>query len=96
MRVCRSRNCRVYGSWIKIFNFVAQAIPEVTFNGQWLAEKISDNIVNLTEMGLCVQGIVTDNYSANIDAFSALIKLTLGYLLATSGLVHILKQTSSF
>ena len=36
--------------------FVAQAIPqtsqanpEVTFNGQWLAEKISDNIDNLIE-----------------------------------------------
>ena len=27
--------------------FVVQAISEVTFNGQWLAEKISDNIDNL-------------------------------------------------
>ena len=32
-----------------------QTIPEVTFNGQWLAEKISDNIDNLKEIGLCVQ-----------------------------------------
>ena len=45
-------NCCIYGSWIKI-PFVVQAIPEVTFNRQWLAQKISDNI-NLIEMGLCV------------------------------------------
>ena len=28
--------------------FVVQAIPEVTFNGQWLAEKFSDNHDNLS------------------------------------------------
>ena len=59
--------------------FVAQAIPqpsqsnpEVTFNGHWLAEKNNDNIDNLIEIGLCVRGIVTDNHSANANAFSAL------------------------
>ena len=41
--------------------FVVQTIPEVTFNGQWLAKKISDNVDNLIEIRLCVQGIVTDN-----------------------------------
>ena len=41
--------------------FVVPAIPEVLFNGQWLAEKISDNINSLIETRLCVQGIVTDN-----------------------------------
>ena len=40
---------------------LVQIIPEVTFNGQWLAEKISDNIDNLKEIGLRVQGIVADN-----------------------------------
>ena len=52
--------------------FVAQAIPQasqanlkVTFNGQWLVEKISDNIDSLIEIGLSVRGIVTDNHSAN-------------------------------
>ena len=34
--------------------FVIQAIPEVTFNGQWLVEKFSDNMDNLIENGLCV------------------------------------------
>ena len=58
--------------------FIAQAISqpslansEVTFNGQWLAEKISDNIDNLIEIGLSARGIVTDNHSANVSAFSS-------------------------
>ena len=54
--------------------FVVQAIPEVRFNGQRLAEKISDNINNLIEIGPCVQVIVTDNHSANVNEFSTLIK----------------------
>ena len=45
--------------------FLVQTIPEVTFNGQWLAETFFDNIDNLIEFGLCIQGIVTDNHSAN-------------------------------
>ena len=58
--------------------FVVQAIPEVIFNGHWLVEKISDNIDNLIEFGLCVRSIqVTDNHSANVNAFSPLIKITL-------------------
>ena len=57
--------------------FVAEVIAEVIFNGHRLAEKISDNIENLIEFGLCVLSIVTDNHSANVNAFSALIKITL-------------------
>ena len=45
---------------------VVQTILEVTFNGQWLAEKISNNIDNLIEIGLCVQVIVTDNISYKV------------------------------
>ena len=63
-------------------SFVVQAIPqpsqtnpEVTFNGQQLAEKINDNIDNLIEIGLSTRNIVTDNHSANINAFSALINI---------------------
>ena len=59
--------------------FIVQAIPqaspanpEVIFNGQWLAKKISDNIDSLIEIGLSVRGTVTHNYSANANAFSAL------------------------
>ena len=58
--------------------FVIQAIPEVIFNGNWLVEKNSDNIDNLIEIELCVRSIqVTDNHSANVNVFSALIKITL-------------------
>ena len=58
--------------------FVVQAIPEIIFNVHWLVGKISDNIDNLIEFGLCVRSIqVTDNNSAYVNAFSALIKITL-------------------
>ena len=37
-------------------SFAFQAILEVTFNGQWVAEKFSDNnIDNLIEIRLCVR-----------------------------------------
>ena len=49
--------------------FVVQTIPQVTFNRQWVAEETSDNIDNLIEIGLCVLGLVTDNHSANVNAF---------------------------
>ena len=59
--------------------FPVQAIPqpsqgnrEVKFNGQWLAKKISNNTEILIEMGLSARGIVTDNHSANVNAFSEL------------------------
>ena len=57
--------------------FVVQAIPEMTFNEQWLAEKISDNIDNLIEIVLYVRGIVTDNHSANVNAFSLIQKYSI-------------------
>ena len=47
----------------------SQANPEVIFNGQWLAEKISGIIDSLIEIGLSVRSIVTDNHSANVNAF---------------------------
>ena len=46
--------------------FVVQTIPEVTFNGQWLAEKISDKIDSLIEIRLSVLGIVTNNVSYKV------------------------------
>ena len=49
--------------------FVVQAIPEVTYEGQWLCENISTNIENLAKAGF-----VTDNHSSN-NAFTSLIKL---------------------
>ena len=46
--------------------FVVQTILEVTFNGQWLAEKISYNIDNLIEIRFFAQGIVTNNISFKV------------------------------
>ena len=57
--------------------FAVQAILEVIFNGDWLANKVSDNNENLIEFGVCVRSIVTENHAANVNAFSALIKITL-------------------
>ena len=56
---------------------VVQTIPEVKFNGQWLVKTFIDNIDNLIEFELCIRGIVTDNHSANVNALSVLIKITL-------------------
>ena len=50
----------------------SQANPEVTFNGEWFAEKSSDNIENLIEIGLRARDMVTNNHSANVNAFLAL------------------------
>ena len=52
--------------------FVVQAIPEVTFNGQWLCEQIANNIENLANAGFCVRGLVSDNHSSNVNAFASL------------------------
>ena len=54
--------------------YVIQAIPEVSFTGKWLSEQMAENIHNLIQAGFCVRGIVTDNHSANINAFSSLVK----------------------
>ena len=53
--------------------YITQAIPEVTFTGQWLSHKIAENIKNLTPVGFCVRCVVTDNHSANVNAFSLLV-----------------------
>ena len=43
---------------VQVIPQAGQTNPEVTFNGQWLAEKVSDNINSLKEIGLSVRGIV--------------------------------------
>ena len=52
--------------------FVVQAIPEVTFNGQWLCNKIASNIENLGNAGFCVRRFVADNHSSYVNAFTSL------------------------
>ena len=50
--------------------FAVKAIPEVTFNGQWLFHKIASNIENLGNAGLCVRH--ADNHSSNVNSFTSL------------------------
>ena len=52
--------------------YVIQAVPEVKITGKWLAEKISANIEALAKTGFTVRGVVTDNHSSNVSAFSVL------------------------
>ena len=52
--------------------FVIQAISEVKFNGQWLCDKIASKIENLGNAGFCVLGLVADNHSSNVNAFTSL------------------------
>ena len=77
-------------------SFFVQAIPKVTFKEQAPANKFSDNINNLIEIGLCVRGIVIDNHLSNVNEFSVLIKITRQCVVVTKGHTHILKQTCSF
>ena len=37
---------------------IIQAIPEVTFTGQWLSDKMEENITSLTAIGFVVRGIL--------------------------------------
>ena len=50
--------------------FAVKAIPEVTFNGQWLCHKIASNIENLGNVGFCVRH--PDNHSSNVNTFTSL------------------------
>ena len=53
-------------------SYIIQAIPEVKFSGEWLADKMSNCIDDLTSAEFCVRGIVTDNHASNVHAFSSL------------------------
>ena len=64
------RNFCVYGSWVK-------TVPTFHCSSHSKVEKKSNNIENLIEIGPCVQGIVTDNHSASVNMFPALIEITL-------------------
>ena len=52
--------------------FVVQALPEETFNGHWLCDKIAVNTENLGNAGFCVHGLVADSPSSNANAFTSL------------------------
>ena len=57
----------------KKFNFVIRAIPEVKIEGKWLADHVDDCITSLQENGFHVRGVISDNHSTNVSAFSHLM-----------------------
>ena len=52
--------------------YIVQVFPGVKFRGEWLADKMSNYIGDLTSAKLCVRGIVTDNRTLNVHTFSSL------------------------
>ena len=52
--------------------YIKQAVPEVKFSGELLADKMSNCVDDLTSAEFCVRGIATDNHTSNVHAFSSL------------------------
>ena len=58
----------------KLIPYIIKASPEVTINGSWLSTEICSCISSLSKAGFNVRGVVTDNHSSNVNAFSILQK----------------------
>ncbi|XP_065639339.1 uncharacterized protein LOC136072179 [Hydra vulgaris] len=58
----------------KKINFVIKAIPEVKIEGKWLADHVDECITSLQENGFHVRGVISDNHSTNVSAFSHLMQ----------------------
>ena len=54
---------------------VVQAIPKVTFDGEWFSNKMASCMDDLTAVGFCFRGVFTDNHSSNVNAFSKLVTI---------------------
>ena len=54
--------------------YVVKAFPETTISGSWLSDQIDECIDTLADRGVNVRAVVTDNHSANVNAFSNLHK----------------------
>ena len=52
-----------------------KALPEVSIDDKWLADKFSNSITNLANAGCKVYGTVTDNILANVAAFHYLLQM---------------------
>ena len=51
---------------------MVKALPETTISGAWLSDQIDECIDILAYCGFNVRAVVTDNHSANVNAFSNL------------------------
>ena len=56
--------------------YTVQAIPEVKFSGEWLADKMSNCTDDIASAEFCARGIVTDNHVSNEHAFSSLTAIS--------------------
>ena len=52
--------------------YVVKELPETTISGAWLSDQIDECIDILADCGFNVRAVVTDNHSANVNAFSNL------------------------
>ena len=53
--------------------YVIKASPEVSISGAWLADEIAKAISLLSRSGFRVRGVVSDNHSANVNAYTNLL-----------------------
>ena len=58
----------------KSIPYVIKACPEISINGDWLANEIAQSISTLSNNGFNVRAVVTDKHSANVSAFNMLLK----------------------
>ena len=58
----------------KCIPYVIKACPEISINGDWLANEIAQSISTLSNNGFNVRAVVTYNHSANASAFNILLK----------------------
>ena len=54
--------------------YVVKSCPVVSISGEWLKNEIDSCINNLQSCEFKVRAVVTDNHSANVNAFTALLK----------------------
>ena len=53
---------------------VVKACPETKLNGQWLADRMKQCVLQLSKLGFRVRAIISDNHSTNVAAFKFLLK----------------------
>ena len=76
-------------------HYIVQAIPEVKFSREWLADKMSNCIDNLTSTEFCVRGIVADNHASKCMHFLHSLKSSLPIHINTSTTQEILTRKHS-
>ena len=53
--------------------YVIKACPKTSLSGRWLTDEIEESLSTLSDAGLRIRAIITDNHSTNVTAFKMLI-----------------------